>query len=105
MRVSDCTRQHSGTRRVSLNDPAARGRLRALGEDGGCPGSGCDDRPNTLPTALHVRIDDYLEPRCSTGRPPKLTDAELLTLALAQALLGVHSEQRWLRLIPQRLPG
>jgi hypothetical protein len=60
---------------------------------------------NTLLTALYVWIDDYLGPHRRVGRRPKLTDAELLTLALAQALLGVHSEARWLRLIPERLPG
>ncbi len=60
---------------------------------------------NTLLTALYVRIDDYLGPRCSTGRPPRLTDAELLTLATAQVLLGVRSEARWLRLVPAALPG
>src|SRR3954467_5470910 len=47
---------------------------------------------------------DTPTPRCA-GRPPRLTDAELLTLAVAQALLGVRSEARWLRLIPARLPG
>jgi len=60
---------------------------------------------NTLLTALYVWIDDYLGPRRRAGRPPRLTDAELLTLAVAQALLGVRSETRWLRLIPERLPG
>ena len=60
---------------------------------------------NTLLTALYVWIDDYLGPRRRAGRPPRLTDAELLTLAVAQALLDVRSEARWLRLIPQRLPG
>jgi hypothetical protein len=60
---------------------------------------------NTLLTALYVWIDDYLGPRRRPGRRPRLTDAELLTLAVAQALLGIHSETRWLRLIPQRLPG
>ena len=60
---------------------------------------------NTLLTALYVRIDDYLGPRRSTGRPPKLTDAELLTLAVAQVLLGVRSEARWLRAVPAALPG
>ncbi len=39
------------------------------------------------------------------GRPPKLTDAELVTLAVAQALLGFTSEARWLRFLPVRLPG
>jgi hypothetical protein len=49
---------------------------------------------NTLLTALYVRIDDYLAPRVRAGRPPRLSDSELLTLAVAQALLGVHSEAR-----------
>jgi hypothetical protein len=60
---------------------------------------------NTLLTALYVRIDDYLAPRVRLGRPPKLADSELLTLAVAQVLLGVHSEARWLRLVPEALPG
>ncbi len=60
---------------------------------------------NTLLTALYVRIDDYLRPRVRAGRPPRLTDSELLTLAVAQVLLGVHSEARWLRLVPAALPG
>ena len=60
---------------------------------------------NTLLTALYVWLDDYLAARVRIGRPPKLTDAELLTLAVAQALLDVRSDARWLRLIPQRLPG
>jgi hypothetical protein len=60
---------------------------------------------NTLLTALYVWIDDDLGPCRRAGRPPRLTDAELLTLAVAQALLAVRSEARWLRLIPQRLPG
>jgi DDE family transposase len=60
---------------------------------------------STLLTALYVRIDDWLgrPPRC--GRPPKLSDAELLTLAVAQALLGIRSEARWLRFVPAHLPG
>jgi hypothetical protein len=60
---------------------------------------------NTLLTALYVWIDDYLSSRRRIGRPPKLTDAELLTLAVAQALLGIHSEARWLRTVGERLPG
>ena len=60
---------------------------------------------NTLLTALYVWIDDYLGARRRVGRPPRLTDAELLTLAVAQALLDIRSEARWLRLIPERLPG
>src|SRR4051812_7211199 len=60
---------------------------------------------NTLLTALYVRIDDHLRACVRPGRRPRLTDAELLTLAVAQALLGVRSEARWLRLVPAALPG
>ena len=60
---------------------------------------------NTLLTALYVWIDDHLGGRVRAGRRPRLTDAELLTLAVAQGLLGVHSEARWLRLVPEALPG
>jgi len=60
---------------------------------------------NTLLTALYVKIDDWLGEPARVGRPPKLTDAELLTLAVAQVLLGVRSEARWLRFVPQSVPG
>jgi hypothetical protein len=60
---------------------------------------------NTLLTALYVRIDDYLVGRVRAGRPPRLSDSQLLTLAVARVLLGVHSEARWLRLVPAALPG
>ena len=60
---------------------------------------------NTLLTALYVKIDDWLGRPRRTGRPPKLTEAELLTMAVAQVLLGVYSEARWLRFLPVHLPG
>jgi hypothetical protein len=60
---------------------------------------------NTLLTALYVKIDDLLDKSTRTGRPPKLSDAELLTLAVAQVLLGVRSEARWLRFVPRALPA
>ncbi|MFF5172223.1 IS982 family transposase [Micromonospora sp. NPDC000089] len=60
---------------------------------------------NTLLTALYVTIDDWLGRPVRQGRAPKLSDAELLTLAVAQALLGVRSEARWLRFVPAHLPG
>jgi hypothetical protein len=60
---------------------------------------------NTLLTALYVKIDDWLGRPRKVGRPPKLSDAELLTLAVAQVLLGVRSETRWLRFVPRVLPG
>ena len=60
---------------------------------------------NTLLTGLYVKIDEYLGRPARIGRPPKLSDAELLTLAVAQVLLGVRSEARWLRFVPRHLPG
>jgi hypothetical protein len=60
---------------------------------------------NTLLTALYVKIDDWLGRPRKTGRPARLSDAELLTLAVAQALLGIRSEARWLRFVPGHLPG
>jgi Transposase DDE domain len=59
---------------------------------------------DTLATALYVRTDDLLKaaPHLAPWRPkvgiaPKLSDAELVTLAVMQALLGFTSEARWLR--------
>ncbi len=59
---------------------------------------------DTLATALYVRIDDLLKasPERAPWRPrvgitPKITDAELITLSVMQALLGYTSEARWLR--------
>ena len=59
---------------------------------------------DTLATALYVKIDELLQrdPHLAPWRPtvgiaPKLTDAELVTLAVLQALLGYCSEARWLR--------
>ncbi len=37
------------------------------------------------------------------GRPPLLSDSELVCLAVSQALLGFHSEARWLRFARERL--
>lgn len=39
------------------------------------------------------------------GRPPLLTDSELVCLAVAQALLGHRSEARWLRFARKHLTG
>jgi hypothetical protein len=60
---------------------------------------------DTLITALYVKIDDELAARRPTGRPPKLTDAELVCLAVTQALLGYHCEARWLRFAHAHLRG
>jgi hypothetical protein len=59
---------------------------------------------DTLVTALYVKIDELLQQapelrpwRPAVGIAPKLSDAELITLAVMQALLGYTSEARWLR--------
>jgi Transposase DDE domain len=59
---------------------------------------------DTLATALYVRVDDAVkdDPSLAPWRPvvgiePKLSDAELVTVAVIQALLGFTSETRWLR--------
>ncbi|MDQ1006154.1 hypothetical protein QFZ82_000639 [Streptomyces sp. V4I23] len=59
---------------------------------------------DTLAIALYVKTDDLLKasPHLAPWRPavgiaPQLTDAELVTLAMMQAMLGFASEARWLR--------
>ena len=59
---------------------------------------------DTLATALYVRVDDVLKLhpdrapwRPAVGIAPKISDAELITLAVMAALLGHTSEARWLR--------
>jgi hypothetical protein len=59
---------------------------------------------DTLATALYVRTDDLLKesPQLAPWRPeagicPQLSDAELVTLAVMQAMLGFTSEARWVR--------
>jgi Transposase DDE domain len=58
---------------------------------------------DSLLTALYVLVDDLLPDRSGAGRRPKITDAELITLAVAQIFLDCHSERRFLRLARQRL--
>lgn len=67
---------------------------------------------DTLVTALYVKIDDALKTdatlarwRPEVGIAPKLADAELICLAVLQALLGFTSETRWLRYAKTHLVG
>ncbi|MGH3434426.1 MAG: IS982 family transposase [Thermocrispum sp.] len=59
---------------------------------------------DALLAALYVFIDDHVAPCRRIGRPPKLSDAELLCLAVAQVLLGFSSSRHWLRFAHARLP-
>jgi hypothetical protein len=56
-----------------------------------------------LVVALYVTVDELLGKRSRPGRPPRLSDAELVCLAVAQVLLGCNSERRWLRFVGHRL--
>src|SRR5512133_3300435 len=67
---------------------------------------------DTLATELYVRADDLLKaaPEKAPWRPaigicPHISDAELVTLAVMQALLGFTSETRWLRHARKHLTG
>ncbi|MFD5543881.1 hypothetical protein ACFWIJ_40310 [Streptomyces sp. NPDC127079] len=56
-------------------------------------------------TALYVMIYDEIAGTRWMGRPPLLSDSELVCRAVAQALLGYRSEARWLRFAHERLSG
>ena len=60
---------------------------------------------DTLVTALYVKIDDRLVKDRRPGHPVRLSQAELVCLAVAQALLGFHSEHRWIRFAICHLRG
>ncbi|MDH6523184.1 hypothetical protein M2163_000310 [Streptomyces sp. SAI-135] len=59
---------------------------------------------DALLIALRVEIDDEIGHTRWLGRPPRLTDCELVCLAVAQAMLGFASEARWLRFVRSRRP-
>jgi hypothetical protein len=64
---------------------------------------------DTLLIALYVELTDHIIParaggqRRGPGRPPAVTDAELVCLAVAQVLLRYHDEHHWLRAAPLRV--
>jgi hypothetical protein len=64
---------------------------------------------DTLLIALYVELTDRIIPalrpprRAGPGRPPQVTDAELVCLAVAQVLLRYNDEHHWLRAAPARV--
>jgi hypothetical protein len=61
---------------------------------------------DALVIGLYVRIDDFLlalAPRTRTGRPPQITDSELICLAIAQMFLGIPNDRRFLAVAGYRL--
>jgi len=58
---------------------------------------------DALVTALYVRVDDLLPKRHGVGRPPRITDAELIVVAVAQMFLGLPNDRQFLALARYRL--
>jgi len=64
---------------------------------------------DALATAFYVQIDDFLRAQADLhppkrgGRPPRITGAELITLAICQMFLGIASDRRFLALAGWRL--
>jgi Transposase DDE domain len=63
---------------------------------------------DTLLIALYVELVDRIIPahrprRRGPGRPPRVTDAELVCVAVAQVLLRFDDERHWLRAAPARV--
>src|SRR5215213_3059133 len=58
---------------------------------------------DALVIALYVRVDDLLSARQGPGRPPRITDAELIALAVAQMFLAIPNDRKFLALARFRL--
>lgn len=58
---------------------------------------------DTLLVALYVLADDFLPKRRGPGRRPRISDAELICLAVAQIFLDCPKERRYLRFARHRL--
>lgn len=63
---------------------------------------------DTLLTALYAELTDRIIPsgdfaRSGPGKPPEVTDAELVCLAVAQVLLRYGDERHWLRAAASRI--
>jgi hypothetical protein len=61
---------------------------------------------DTLLTALYVELTDRIIPslgftRSGPGKPPEVTGAELVCLAVAQVMLRYDDERHWLRAAPK----
>jgi hypothetical protein len=58
---------------------------------------------DALLTALYVRVDDFLPKRPRRGHPPRISDAELIALAVAQMFLAIPNDRKFLALARWRL--
>ncbi len=57
-----------------------------------------------LVVAAYVFADEFTVP-AGPGRPAKVSDAELVALAVCQAAMGISSDRQFLGLVTHRLPG
>jgi hypothetical protein len=57
-----------------------------------------------LVVAAYVFADEFSVPP-RPGRPPLVSDAELVALAVGQAAMGISSDRQFLGLVAYRLPG
>ena len=58
----------------------------------------------TLVIAGHVFADQLRSPR-RIGRPPEVTDEELIALAMCQAITGITWDRQFLGIVEKLLPG
>ena len=58
---------------------------------------------DALLISLYVLVDDLLPTRRRFGRPVRISDSEVICLAIAQVLLDCPNEPHFLRLATQRL--
>ena len=58
---------------------------------------------DALLTAIYVVADDFLPKRSGPGRRPRISDAEIICLAVAQIFLDCPKERRFLRFARRRL--
>src|SRR5918997_1012050 len=65
----------------------------------------------TFLTTVYVAVDDVYQARIAplrrrqAGRPPAFADSEVLTVTLAQQLLGIDSERTWSALLRRNWGG
>jgi hypothetical protein len=61
-----------------------------------------DANLDLLLTVVYCMTDDFL-PACAGNARRRITDAEIITLCLAQAIMGVPSDERFLAVARHRL--
>lgn len=58
---------------------------------------------DALLTTLYVLVDDFLPKRGGPGHPAKISDSEVITLAVAQMFLAIPNDRKFLALARWRL--